>query len=70
MKLIHPKKATLLNSLALILIGISGYLIKSSPTHVLLGTTNVTSSTASVTFASNIDSTYKNYLFTYTRINL
>ena len=41
-------------------------LIKSSPTHVLLGTTNVTSSTASVTFASNIDSTYKNYLFTYT----
>jgi len=43
-------------------------LIKSSPTHVLLGTTNVTSSTASVTFASNIDSTYKNYLFTYTDV--
>ena len=35
MKLIDPKKATLLNSLALIIIGVSGYLVKSSPTALI-----------------------------------
>ena len=35
MNLIHPKKATLINSLILILIGLSGYFIKSSPTALI-----------------------------------
>ena len=35
---------------------------------VLISTTNVTSAVASVDFTSNIDSTYKNYLFTYTDV--
>jgi len=43
-------------------------LIKASPTYVLLGTTNVTSAASSTSFTSNIDSTYKNYLFTYTDV--
>ena len=35
MNLIHPKKATLINSLILILIGLSGYFIKSAPTALI-----------------------------------
>ena len=35
MSLLHPKQATLLNSLVLIIIGIVGYLIKSSPTALI-----------------------------------
>ncbi len=35
MNLIHPKKATLINSLTLIVIGSAGYFIKSSPTALL-----------------------------------
>tara|TARA_R110002012_G_scaffold12747_1_gene56334 strand:- start:173 stop:892 length:720 start_codon:yes stop_codon:yes gene_type:complete len=37
-------------------------------TYVLLGTTNVTSAASSTSFTSNINSTYKNYLFTYTDV--
>ena len=35
MYLINPKKATLINSLSLIVIGLSGYFIKSSPTALI-----------------------------------
>ena len=36
--------------------------------HVLLATTTISSSTATVDFTSNINSTYKNYLFSYTDV--
>ena len=36
--------------------------IKSTPTHVLLSTTNVTSGVSSIDITSNIDSTYKKYM--------
>ena len=36
--------------------------IKSSPTHILLSTTNVTSAASEVDISSNIDSTYKRYM--------
>ena len=36
--------------------------------YELLSTTNVSSAVATVDFTSNIDSTYKNYLFTYTDV--
>ena len=39
-------------------------LIKSNPTHVLLTTTTISSNTASVSFTSGIDSTYKDYRIT------
>ena len=35
MKLINPKKATLLNALVLIVVGITGYIVKSSPTALI-----------------------------------
>lgn len=35
MKLINPKKATLLNALVLIVVGITGYVVKSSPTALI-----------------------------------
>ena len=37
--------------------------LKSDPTHVLLATTTVSSAVAQVDFTSNIDSTYKVYMF-------
>ena len=40
----------------------------ASGTHVLLSTTNVTSGVATVDITSNIDSTYKNYLITFTDV--
>jgi len=40
----------------------------ASNVHVLLGTSTITGSTATVDFTSNINSTYKNYLFTYTDV--
>ena len=43
-------------------------LIKSSPTHVLLSTTNITSGTATVDI-TGMDSTYKNYLITITNLH-
>ena len=36
--------------------------IKSTPTHVLLSTTNVTSAVSSIDITANIDSTYKKYM--------
>jgi hypothetical protein len=41
-------------------------LIKSDPTHVLLSTTTVSSSVAQVDITSNIDSTYLNYMISFT----
>ena len=38
-------------------------------THVLLSTTNVTSGVSEVDITSNIDSTYKNYMISYTNIH-
>ena len=35
MSLLHPKQATLLNALVLIIIGMVGYLLKSSPTALI-----------------------------------
>jgi hypothetical protein len=43
-------------------------LIKSDPTHVLLSTTTVSSAIVNVDITSNIDSTYKTYMFQF--INL
>ena len=44
-------------------------LIKGGGTHVLLATTNVTSGVAQVDFTSGIDSTYKNYMITFTKVH-
>ena len=44
-------------------------LIKASPTHVLLSTSTVSSGVSEVDITSNIDSTYKNYMLTYTYIH-
>lgn len=44
-------------------------LIKSDPTHVLLSTTNISSGSADVTISSNIDSTYKVYMFEFFNIH-
>ena len=38
-------------------------LIKSTPTHVLISTTTVSSAVSTVDITSNIDSTYKRYIF-------
>ncbi len=44
-------------------------LIKSSPTHVLLSTSTVSSGVSELDITSNIDSTYKNYMVTYTEVH-
>jgi hypothetical protein len=44
-------------------------LIKGGGSHVLLATTNVTSGVAQVDFTSGIDSTYKNYMITFTKVH-
>jgi hypothetical protein len=44
-------------------------LIKGGGSHVLLSTTNVTSGVAQVDFTSGIDSTYKDYMITFTGVH-
>ncbi len=44
-------------------------LIKGGGSHVLLATTNVTSGVAQVDFTSGIDSTYKNYMISFTDVH-
>ena len=44
-------------------------LIKSDPTHVLLSTTTVSSAVAQVDITSNIDSTYKAYMFEWINVH-